>query len=133
VGDGGLLGAAFSVMISLPKASSIDSKVADRCKFVDTVEPESLPGWDCSGVSAATDGPSCVVSIRGGCEGDGGGLAGIAKVGEGQGILYGPRIMGATMPRHWVSGTDFRGSKGAGTNIDNNGNGLGGILEVCTG
>ena len=85
------LGAVFSVMIPLSKASSKDSKVADGCKVPGMVESESVPGWACWGVSAATTGWSCVVSICRDCGGDRDWLAGIAKVVKDQGTLYDPK------------------------------------------
>ena len=86
MGDGGSLGTTFSDMMPLSKASSKDSKVADRCKPADMAGLESGPGWGCWGVSALTGGPSCVVSRCGASGEDGDGFADIAKVRRGQGL-----------------------------------------------
>jgi len=94
----------------LSEASFKDPKVADRRKPADTTEVESVSGtgWVGWGVSAATGGPPCAVSMGGGCGRDGDGLVDIAKGRRD----HRPGGLHTTLGRRarWcLSGTDFQG------------------------
>ncbi len=81
MGNGVGLRVGFSDMDALFKASSKDSRVAERSCTPGMGRIGIVPGWGCSGVSATSvSGWLCVDSMGASCGRDWAGLAGIVRV-----------------------------------------------------